>query len=129
MIRDYHDAQAKPRPKLGPSAEDRIAQLKRDEIAQGRILGDGDLLDMWAPAKKHKLEIQPEIRMLERERAEAAKVRRLPSSEDIRMYCRGLAKARTWTDYGRRDLVERTVTKARYANGEYEIEGRIFFGV
>jgi hypothetical protein len=37
-----------------------------------------------------------------------------------------LAKARAWTDYKRRrELIERTITRVSYADGNYTVEGRI----
>jgi hypothetical protein len=126
MLRDYRDRQQKAVEPVGPSQADRLAKLRRDESAAKRILADGDLLDMWEASKKRLLVIQVEIATLERELARLAKVLPMPAEPTIRSFARDVAEVGSSRDYAeRRGLVERLVTRVTYADGEFEVEGRL----
>jgi hypothetical protein len=127
MLRDYRDEQKAAQP-VGPSQADRLAKLKRDELALKRVLGDGDLISMWDENKKRLLAAQVEMAALERELIRAAKVFRMPAEPTIRSFAHDVAEIGGSTDYAeRRGLVERLVTRVAYADGEFEVEGRIVF--
>jgi hypothetical protein len=81
---------------------------------------------MWEGNKKRLLAIQAEIATLERELARAAKVFLMPDEPTIRSFARDIAEVGGSQDYAeRRGLVERLVTKVAYADGEFEVEGRL----
>ena len=125
MFEDYRRKQAENQPKLGASAEKRLAKLERDEEATMMSLNDGDLTKFRDKIKKRLVKIQAEIAILKREQERSAKVAPMPSRVAVEEYCAALADALDWDREDRLGFIERTVTRVTYADDEFTIEGRI----